>query len=313
MEFKHLSVMLHESIDALNINRNGTYIDCTLGGGGHSFAILKELSEKGRMIGIDQDEEAIKAAKTRLKIFDNMTFVHDNFSNIDNILNNLNIEKVDGILMDLGVSSYQLDNPDRGFSYMKDAPLDMRMNSEGLLSAYNVVNEYSEQDLYRIIRQYGEENFASRIARFIVENRKIEPITTTLQLVEIIKRATPVKFRYEGSHPAKKTFQAIRIEVNHELEILEKTLESCVHHLNLGGRIVVITFHSLEDRIVKNKFKQLQDPCTCPKDFPICVCEKKSMLKIITKKPLEPSEQEIIENSRSKSSKLRIGEKISSN
>lgn len=312
MEFKHLSVMLQESIHALNINKDGIYIDCTLGGGGHSFAILKELSQKGKVIGIDQDEEAIEAAQKRLKIFDNMNFIHDNFLNIDNILKNLGIEKVDGILMDLGVSSYQLDNPARGFSYMKDAPLDMRMNSESELSAYEVVNDYSEQDLYRIIRQYGEENFASRIARFIVENRQIEPIETTLQLVEIIRRATPVKYRYEGSHPAKKTFQAIRIEVNHELDVLEKTLESCVNHLNPGGRIVVITFHSLEDRIVKNKFKQLQDPCTCPKDFPICVCKKKSILKIITKKPLEPSEQEMIGNPRSKSSKLRIGEKISS-
>ena len=257
MEFNHVSVLLNECLEGLNIKENGIYVDGTLGGAGHSSEILKRLSKEGRLIGIDQDTDALKAAKERLKDYSNVTFVHSNFSNIENVLNNLNIDGVDGILMDLGVSSYQLDEGERGFSYMKDAPLDMRMNRENDFSAYNVVNEYSEEDLYRIIRDYGEEKFAKRIASFIVENRQEKNIETTLELVEIIKNAIPAKARREGPHPAKRTFQAIRIEVNSELSILNKTIEDGVEKLNKGGRMAIITFHSLEDRIVKNKFRDL--------------------------------------------------------
>jgi len=309
MEFKHVSVLLKEVIEALNIKENGIYVDCTLGGAGHSSEILKRLSQEGRLIGIDQDINAIKAAKKRLKGYSNVTYVHDNFYNIDHILKELNIDGVDGVLMDLGVSSYQLDTAERGFSYMKDAPLDMRMNTEDSISAYEIVNEYSEEDLFRIIRDYGEERFAKKIARNIVSSREIKPIQTTLELVDIIKRSIPIKFQ-QGGHPAKKTFQAIRIEVNKELEILNKAVEDSIKNLNSGGRIAIITFHSLEDRIIKTKFKELQNPCTCPKEFPVCVCGKKPIIDIITKKPIEPSEEEKNSNSRSKSSKLRVAEKI---
>ena len=284
MEFNHVSVLLNECLEGLNIKENGTYVDGTLGGAGHSSEILKRLSKEGRLIGIDQDTDALKAAKERLKDYSNVTFVHSNFSNIENVLNNLNIDGVDGILMDLGVSSYQLDEGERGFSYMKDAPLDMRMNRENDFSAYNVVNEYSVEDLYRIIRDYGEEKFAKRIASFIVENRQEKNIETTLELVEIIKNAIPAKARREGPHPAKRTFQAIRIEVNSELSILNKTIEDGVEKLNKGGRMAIITFHSLEDRIVKNKFRDLAVSCRCPKEFPVCVCGEKAKVKIISRK-----------------------------
>lgn len=309
MEFKHVSVLLEETIDALNIKEDGIYVDCTLGGGGHSFQIASRLSEKGRLIGIDQDTCALEAAKERLKEFNNITYVHNNFYNIDEILKDLDIPKIDGIMMDLGVSSYQLDEAERGFSYMKDAPLDMRMNRDDTLSAYEVVNDYSEAELYKIIKEYGEDSFAKRIAKFIVQRREKESIKTTSELVEIIRSAIPARFQKEG-HPAKRTFQAIRIEVNRELQILNKAVEDSVNRLNKGGRIAIITFHSLEDRIIKTKFKNLENPCTCPPDFPICVCGKSSCIKVITRKPVEPSEEEMNVNSRSKSAKLRVAEKI---
>ena len=310
MEFNHVSVLLNECLEGLNIKENGIYVDGTLGGAGHSSEILKRLSKEGRLIGIDQDTDALKAAKERLKDYSNVTFVHSNFSNIENVLNNLNIDGVDGILMDLGVSSYQLDEGERGFSYMKDAPLDMRMNRENDFSAYNVVNEYSEEDLYRIIRDYGEEKFAKRIASFIVENRQEKNIETTLELVEIIKSAIPAKARREGPHPAKRTFQAIRIEVNSELSILNKTIEDGVEKLNKGGRMAIITFHSLEDRIVKNKFRDLAVSCRCPKEFPVCVCGEKAKVKIISRKAIEPTKEEVEINPRSRSAKLRVIEKL---
>ncbi|HCQ88707.1 MAG TPA: 16S rRNA (cytosine(1402)-N(4))-methyltransferase [Clostridium sp.] len=307
MDFKHISVLLEECIDALNIKEDGIYVDCTLGGAGHSNEILKKLSSKGRLIGIDQDLDALNAAKERLKNYENVTFVHNNFYNIKEVLEELKIEKVDGVLMDLGVSSYQLDEAERGFSYMKDAPLDMRMNRENSFSAYNVINDYSEEELSDVIKSFGEEKFAKRIANFIVNRR---PINTTLELSNIITAAIPAKFRREGGHPAKRTFQAIRIEVNKELTILNKTIEDAVEFLNKEGRIAIITFHSLEDRIVKNKFKELQDPCTCPKELPMCVCGKTPIVKLISKKPIEPSLEEKNLNSRSKSAKLRVAEKI---
>ena len=310
MEYNHVSVLLNECLEGLNIKENGIYVDGTLGGAGHSSEILKRLSKEGRLIGIDQDTDALKAAKERLKDYSNVTFVHSNFSNIENVLNNLNIDGVDGILMDLGVSSYQLDEGERGFSYMKDAPLDMRMNRENDFSAYNVVNEYSEEDLYRIIRDYGEEKFAKRIASFIVENRQEKNIETTLELVEIIKNAIPAKARREGPHPAKRTFQAIRIEVNSELSILNKTIEDGVEKLNKGGRMAIITFHSLEDRIVKNKFRDLAVSCRCPKEFPVCVCGEKAKVKIISRKAIEPTKEEVEINPRSRSAKLRVIEKL---
>ena len=310
MEFNHVSVLLNECLEGLNIKENGIYVDGTLGGAGHSSEILKRLSKEGRLIGIDQDTDALKAAKERLKDYSNVTFVHSNFSNIENVLNNLNIDGVDGILMDLGVSSYQLDEGERGFSYMKDAPLDMRMNRENDFSAYNVVNEYSEEDLYRIIRDYGEEKFAKRIASFIVENRQEKNIETTLELVEIIKNAIPAKARREGPHPAKRTFQAIRIEVNSELSILNKTIEDGVEKLNKGGRMAIITFHSLEDRIVKNKFRDLAVSCRGPQEFPVCVCGEKAKVKIISRKAIEPTKEEVEINPRSRSAKLRVIEKL---
>lgn len=309
MEFKHISVLLDEVLEGLDIKENGIYVDCTLGGAGHSKEILKRLNSEGRLIGIDQDSDALKAASEKLKDFSNVTYVHNNFTNITSILDELNVEAVDGILMDLGVSSYQLDTDERGFSYMKDASLDMRMNREEELSAYDVVNGYSEEDLYRIIREYGEEKFAKRIAQFITDRRKNNSIKTTLELVDIIKAAIPAKARREGPHPAKRTFQAIRIEVNKELEILDKAIEGAVRKLKKGGRLNIITFHSLEDRIVKNKFKELENPCTCPKEFPICICGKKSEIKIITRKPIEPSSEEVTNNPRSRSAKLRIAER----
>lgn len=309
MNFKHISVLLNETIDSLNIKPDGIYVDCTLGGGGHSIEILKRLSPQGRLIGIDQDKDALKAASEKLKEFNNVTYVHNNFYNIDDILEELNLAEVDGITMDLGVSSYQLDEASRGFSYMSEAPLDMRMDRSKSFSAYDVVNSYSEQELFKVIIEYGEDSFARNIARSIVKKRKDKPIETTKELVEIIDKAIPNKFKKNG-HPAKKTFQAIRIEVNKELDILDKAINDSVNRLKKGGRLSIITFHSLEDRIVKNKFKLLQNPCTCPPDFPVCVCGKKPVIKIITRKPIEPSEEEKKENSRSKSAKLRVCEKI---
>lgn len=309
MEFKHIPVLLKETIDGLNIKKDGIYVDCTLGGGGHSKEILKKLDENGRLIGIDQDSDAIKAAKENLKEFSNVTYVHDNFYNIDSILNELDIEKVDGILMDIGVSSYQLDKAERGFSYMKDAPLDMRMDLDQSLSAYDIVNKYELDDITRVIRDYGEDRFSRRIAKFIVEEREKAPIKTTFELVDVIKKAIPMRFQKDG-HPAKRTFQAIRIEVNRELKILDKSVEDSVNRLNIGGRIAVITFHSLEDRKIKVKFKNLQNPCTCPPDFPVCVCGKIPLIKIINKKPIEPSDDEKDKNKRSRSAKLRLAERI---
>lgn len=310
MEFKHVSVLLNECLEGLNIKPDGKYVDCTLGGAGHSSQILKRLSKDGLLIGIDQDKDALKAAGERLKNFENKVLVHNNFYNIGEIIDNLNVGNVDGILMDLGVSSYQLDEGERGFSYMKDAPLDMRMNRENDFSAYDVVNTYSEEELYKVIKDYGEEKFAKRIASFIVEKRESKPIETTFELVDIIKSAIPAKARREGPHPAKRTFQAIRIEVNGELRILNKAIEDGVNRLNKGGRMVIITFHSLEDRIVKLKFRDLANPCTCPKEFPICVCGKEPLVKLVSRKAIEPSKEEVLENPRSRSAKLRVIEKL---
>lgn len=311
MEFRHKSVLLDETIDNLNIKPDGIYVDGTLGGGGHSYEIAKRLSDKGRLIGIDQDEDAIRAATERLQEFSSrVTIVRNNYCNMNLVLDELGIDKVDGIILDLGVSSYQLDTAERGFTYKVDAPLDMRMDQRQLLTAKDIVNEYSEYDLYRIIRDYGEDKFAKNIAKHIVMARQSEEITTTFQLNEIIKAAIPMKCRAVGGHPSKKTYQAIRIELNHELDVLENSIDMMIDRLNSKGRICIITFHSLEDRIVKTRFKNNENPCTCPPDFPVCVCGKASKGKVITRKPILPSEEELNENKRSKSSKLRVFEKI---
>ncbi|MGL4739613.1 MAG: 16S rRNA (cytosine(1402)-N(4))-methyltransferase RsmH [Sarcina sp.] len=310
MEFKHISVLLNECIEGLNIKENGIYVDCTLGGAGHSSVILQHLNKEGRLIGIDQDKDALKAAGEKLKDFKNATLVHSNFEEIKNVLEGLEINGVDGILIDLGVSSYQLDNADRGFSYMQDAPLDMRMNREEAFSAYEVVNGYTTEQLFRVIREYGEEKFAKRIADFIIRAREEKPIETTFELVEIIKSAIPAKARREGPHPAKRTFQAIRIEVNRELAIIGNTIKDGVSKLNKGGRMAIITFHSLEDRIVKKAYKDLTNPCTCPSGFPVCVCNSEPIVKIITRKPIEASKEELEYNPRSRSAKLRVLEKL---
>lgn len=310
MEFNHKSVLLNETIDGLNIKPDGVYIDGTLGGGGHAFAVCSKLSKKGKFIGIDQDEDAIKAASERLEPFsDRVTVVRNNYRNITEIASAVGIRKADGILLDLGVSSYQLDTADRGFSYMENARLDMRMDNRANRSAYEVVNNYSESDLFRIIRDYGEERFARNIAKHIASERSMKPIETTGELARIIKESVPAKVRAKGGHPAKRTFQAIRIEVNSELEALSESLDDMAELLNDGGRICVITFHSLEDRIVKNTFKRWADPCTCPPDFPVCVCGNKPKGRIITGKPIVPGEEEVSSNRRAKSSKLRIFEK----
>lgn len=310
MEFHHVSVLLNECIEGLKIKEDGIYVDGTLGGGGHSLEIVKRLGESGRLIGIDQDTDALKAASERLKDYsDKVTYVHSNFENVRQVLNDLGIEKADGFLIDIGVSSFQLDEAGRGFSYMQDAPLDMRMNSENELSAYDVVNNYSEEALDNVIFGYGEERWAKRIAQFIVAEREKKPIETTFELVDVIKKAIPKGARKDGPHPAKRTFQAIRIEVNRELEILEKTIDDMTDLLNPGGRLCVITFHSLEDRIVKNAFRKQENPCTCPPEFPVCVCGKKPKAKIITRKPILPSEEELEVNHRSRSAKLRILER----
>lgn len=310
MAFEHKSVLLEETITNLNIRPDGIYVDGTLGGGGHSYHILEKLSGGGRLIGIDQDEAAIEAAGERLREFGGRaTIVRSNYAQIDDVLKGLGITGVDGILLDLGVSSYQLDTAERGFTYREDVPLDMRMDQRQAVTARNIVNEYSEAELYRIIRDYGEDKFAKNIARHIAAYRKEKPIETTGELTEIIKAAIPMRARATGGHPAKKTFQAIRIELNRELEVLENTIDTMIDYLNPGGRLCIITFHSLEDRIVKVKFNHNENPCSCPPDFPVCVCGKQSKGKHITRKPILPTEEEMEENSRSKSAKLRVFQK----
>lgn len=310
MVFKHKSVLLEETVDGLNIKPDGIYVDGTLGGGGHAYEVCKHLSNKGRFIGIDQDEAAIEAASARLSDFgERVTIVRSNYCDMKLQLQNLGIDKVDGIVLDLGVSSYQLDTAERGFSYRVDAPLDMRMDRRQEMTAKDIVNGYSEMDLFRIIRDYGEDKFAKNIAKHIVMEREKGPIETTGQLIEVIKRAIPMKFQKTTGHPAKRTFQAIRIELNRELEVLRDSLDDMIDMLNENGRICIITFHSLEDRIVKGIFKKNENPCTCPSHFPICVCGNVSKGKVITRKPILPGEEELEENSRSKSAKLRIFER----
>ena len=310
MEFKHKSVLLDETIESLNIKPNGIYVDGTLGGGGHSYEIAKRLTDGGRLIGIDQDEDAIRAAKERLSEFaDRVTIVRDNYCNMPKVLDELGISKVDGILLDIGVSSYQLDEAERGFTYKQDAPLDMRMDQRQEMTAKDIVNGYSEEDLYRIIRDYGEDKFAKNIAKHIVQARQIKPVETTFELDEIIKAAIPMKFRATGGHPAKKTFQAIRIELNRELEVLDESIDAMTDLLNDNGRLCIITFHSLEYMIVTTRFRKNENPCTCPPDFPVCVCGKKPKGKVITRKPIVPDEEELEENKRAKSSKLRVFER----
>lgn len=307
MEFQHKSVLLEETVSSLNIKPDGIYVDGTLGGGGHSLEICKQLSEQGRLIGIDQDDAAIAAATERLKEHKNkVTIIRSNYCNMRQCLKDIGIEKVDGIILDLGVSSYQLDTVERGFTYREDAPLDMRMDRRQTFTAKDIVNEYSEMELYRIIRDYGEDRFAKNIAKHIVKARTEKPIETTNELTEIIKNAIPAKVRKTGGHPAKRTFQAIRIELNKELEVLENTLDEMIDLLNEGGHLSIITFHSLEDRIVKSNFRKNENPCICPPEFPVCVCGKKSKGKVVTRKPILPSEKELEENSRSKSAKLRV-------
>lgn len=311
MNFVHKSVLLDETIENLNIKPDGIYVDGTLGGGGHSYEICKRLTGGGRLIGIDQDEDAINAATERLKEFgDRVTIVRSNYCNIENVLSGLDVDKVDGIILDLGVSSYQLDTAERGFTYKEDAPLDMRMDKRNTMTAADIVNDYSEFDLYRIIRDYGEDRFAKNIAKHIVNARTGGRIETTGQLTEIIKAAIPMKVRAVGGHPAKKTFQAIRIELNHELDVLNDSIDTMIDLLNPCGRICIITFHSLEDRIVKVRFKNNENRCTCPPDFPVCVCNRKPKGHVVTRKPIEPSFEEIEYNKRSKSAKLRVFEHV---
>ena len=311
MEFHHISVLLNECIDNLNITPDGIYVDGTMGGGGHSLEIAKRLTT-GRLICIDQDPNAHEAAGKRLAEYkDRITFVRDNFGNIANILDSLGIEKIDGMLLDIGVSSHQLDEAERGFSYQQDAPLDMRMNPDRPFSAYDVVNGYDEDELDRVIFTYGEERWARRIAQFIVKEREAKPIETTGELVDIIKKAVPKGARKDGPHPAKRTFQAIRIEVNGELEVLQRAIDDVAARLAVGGRLCIITFHSLEDRIVKEAFRKQDNPCICPPQFPVCVCGKKPLGRVITRKPILPSKEELEENPRSRSAKLRVLEGVS--
>ena len=311
MEFKHKSVLLYETVDELNIKPDGIYVDGTLGGGGHSYEIAKRLSEGGRLIGIDQDEDAIKAASKRLEPYmDRVTIIRNNYCNMDKVLDELGIDKVDGIMLDLGVSSYQLDAADRGFTYNVDTALDMRMDQRQEITAKDIVNEYSEFDLYRIIRDYGEDRFAKNIAKHIVAERQEKPIETTFELNDIIKAAIPMKVRATGGHPSKRTYQAIRIELNKELEVLENSIDMMIDRLKPEGRLCIITFHSLEDRIVKTRFRNNENPCTCPPSFPACVCGKVPKGRVITRKPVVPTDEEINENSRSKSSKLRVFERV---
>ena len=311
MEFHHISVLLNECIDNLNIRPDGIYVDGTMGGGGHSLEIAKRLTT-GRLICIDQDPNAHEAAGKRLAEYkDRITFVRDNFGNIANILDSLGIEKIDGMLLDIGVSSHQLDEAERCFSYQQDAPLDMRMNPDRPFSAYDVVNGYDEDELDRVIFTYGEERWARRIAQFIVKEREAKPIETTGELVDIIKKAVPKGARKDGPHPAKRTFQAIRIEVNGELEVLQRAIDDVAARLAVGGRLCIITFHSLEDRIVKEAFRKQENPCICPPQFPVCVCGKKPLGRVITRKPILPSKEELEENPRSRSAKLRVLEGVS--
>lgn len=311
MNFNHEPVLLNETIEALNIKENGIYVDCTVGGAGHSIEILKRVGPNGKLVAIDQDEEALLTATKRLKDYkDQVYFIKCNYAYIGQILDSLGIDFVDGVLMDIGVSSYQLDEGKRGFSYHQDSPLDMRMDQSQELTAKDVVNKYSKEKLETIFWNYGEEKWGMRIAEFIVKEREKKEIETTFELVEIIKKAIPKKVRMEGKHPAKKIFQAIRIEVNNELDVLETGIYSSIERLKAGGRLAIITFHSLEDRIVKTNFKELAKGCTCPPDFPICVCNKKEKIKVITKKPVVASEEEVDRNNRSRSAKLRVAEKI---
>lgn len=310
MDFSHKSVLLNETIEGLNVRKGKIYLDGTLGGAGHSYEILKKLHGSGLLIGIDQDQEALKAAREKLSEFKNVEYFNLNYIDFEKALDELGIEKIDGVLLDIGVSSYQFDNPERGFSYRFDAPLDMRMDKSLEISAKDIVNTYSEDEITEIIREYGEEKWASRISKFIVQERKNKKIDTTFELVEIIKNAIPAGARRNGPHPAKRTFQALRIEVNKELDVLKNSIDKFVHRLNPGGRIAIITFHSLEDRIVKNSFKYLEKDCICPPTSPICTCNKKREIKIITRKPITASEDELKENNRSHSAKLRIAEKL---
>lgn len=311
MEFRHTPVLLKQCIDNLNIDPDGIYVDGTIGGGGHSYHICDRLSPKGTLIGIDRDTDALNAAEERLKGFKcNRLFVQSNYSDIKSVLAENGIEKINGALLDLGVSSFQLDNAERGFSYMQDAPLDMRMNQDDRFTAYDVVNTYSQKDLTRVISEYGEERWAARIASFIVNERKNGPLTSTSQLVDIIKAAIPAKARRDGPHPAKRTFQAIRIEVNDELGQLEAAIDDFFDVLDSGGRLCIISFHSLEDRIVKNKFAKRADPCTCPPEFPVCVCGKVADVRKISGKPIVPNKEELNSNPRARSAKLRVCEKI---
>ena len=310
MEFKHKSVLLEETIDGLNIKPDGIYVDGTLGGAGHASEVCRRLSAKGRFIGIDQDQDAIVAASDRLAAYeDRVTIIRSNYCYMANELHSLGIQKVNGIVLDLGVSSYQLDNEERGFTYRTDAPLDMRMDQRQSRTAADIVNGYEEKELYRIIRDYGEDKFAKNIAKHIVAARQQSPIRTTGELTEIIRQSIPMKMQVTGGHPAKRTFQAIRIELNRELDVLRESLDGMIDLLDDGGRICIITFHSLEDRIVKTIFRKNENPCTCPSDFPVCVCGKKSKGKVITRKPILPTTAEQEENSRSKSAKLRIFER----
>ena len=310
MEFKHKSVLLDETIEGLSIRPDGIYVDGTLGGAGHASEVCQRLSAKGRFIGIDQDQDAIIAASERLAAYeDRVTIIRSNYCYMVNELKNLGIQKVDGIVLDLGVSSYQLDNEERGFTYRVDAPLDMRMDQRQSRTAADIVNGYDEKELYRIIRDYGEDKFAKNIAKHIVAARAKAPIQTTGELTEIIRQSIPMKIKATGGHPAKRTFQAIRIELNRELDVLRESLDGMIDLLDDGGRICIITFHSLEDRIVKTIFRKNENPCTCPPDFPVCVCGKESKGKVITRKPILPSKVEMEENPRSKSAKLRIFER----
>ena len=311
MEFKHTSILYEEIMELLNIKEDGIYADGTLGGGGHSYGICEALGKEGTLIGIDRDTDALNAASERLKDFEcKKEYVHSNYSKIKDIVADLKLDGIDGALLDLGVSSFQLDNPERGFSYMNDAPLDMRMNQSDKLTAYEIVNEYSQSEIHKIIRNYGEDKWAARIAQFIVEKRKEAPIKTTFELVDVIKAAIPAAARRDGPHPAKRTFQAIRIEVNNEIGLLEDTVRDFIEVLNEGGRLCIITFHSLEDRIVKNCFNEAAKGCICPKEIILCICENEPSIKKITKKPMIPSEQEIETNPRARSAKLRVVEKI---
>ena len=308
--FKHYSVLLNETVDGLNIKPDGTYVDGTLGGGGHAALVCSRLSDKGRFIGIDQDKDAIAAATERLKEYqEKITIVRSNYEQIDSVLRNLDIEKVDGIYLDLGVSSYQLDTAERGFSYRADAPLDMRMDDRNPVTAADIVNDYTESQLFHMIKNYGEDRFAQNIAKHICKYRENKRIETTFELSDIISGAIPARVRATSGHPAKRTFQAIRIELNRELDVLEESIDKMIDSLSDGGRLCIITFHSLEDRIVKNKFRTAEKPCICPPEFPICTCGRKSKGKVITRKPILPSDQELAENSRSKSAKLRIFER----